>query len=191
MSKKKVTIELVFEVAQRQTDKGITPSAWTIREELGFGSLETIHKYLLKWRETVRRDEEETFEMPDDVLEQALKFLKEMWNSVNRSSVDMVKLINNEKDQRVAAANRELAEHLRHATKIAEDLDEEKKMRVADQLKIDELKRELHVKEGELQEARKNYERMIGEMQQKVNEERVNNEQVLIELALARGRLEE
>lgn len=72
MARPSVSLEQVVALAESFLAKGIEPTIRNVREDLGGGSPNTIHRHLTVWRERARRSAVNTTALPESIVKAIL-----------------------------------------------------------------------------------------------------------------------
>lgn len=109
----KISLEAVFEVANRVVAQGERPTTLKVHKILGSGSYSTVTKYLKAWEESEAGQAAKEAELPDEIVlpasvsESMTNAVKVLWTAATQASAQIV-----EQAQAQAVLEREEAEGL-------------------------------------------------------------------------------
>jgi colicin import membrane protein len=114
MARPLFTQEHVFEVADEMSARGQEVTALALLSKLGGGSLTTIYKHLLAWREARHLDAtpSQNQTIPDNVQTAFGTALGQIWRTVSAEASKQVDSIKEKAAEDLAAANKQFTEAL-------------------------------------------------------------------------------
>ena len=163
MARSGVTYEQVVEAATAIEAEGEHPSIQRVRQRLGSGSPNTIHKYLRQWKEAGSAQKPVTLKLPERLQDALLA-------EINRQASEAGAEAEQEAKDAMATADELASEGERMEAEMAElreQLAELQKARIEDQVKLQARDEDIERLRGELKEER----RQAQELRSQINED--------------------
>ncbi|MBU6460015.1 MAG: DNA-binding protein [Proteobacteria bacterium] len=88
-----ITREQVFEIADRLSNSGISPTSQVVRNGLGKGSFTTINRHLSEWKELKWKLESDLPPISQALESRASSLIKEIWNLASEEAKKQVEQI--------------------------------------------------------------------------------------------------